>query len=88
MNGYLAWVDYQLSPFNSFGLQYSALQLPDVNKSNESEVEAYWSHSFSEFQRLRLAASDHKSDVPNSDSVRLALQYSLVLGAHGHGVNW
>jgi hypothetical protein len=88
VNGYFAWADYQWSPFNSVGLQYSALQLPDFDKSNESETAVYWSHSFSEFQRLRLEVSDHKSDVADSDSTRLALQYSLVLGAHGHGVNW
>jgi len=88
VGGYFAWVDYQLSPFNSVGLQYSALQLPDANKSNESEAAVYWSHSFSEFQRLRFELSDHRSDVPDSDSTRFAIQYSLVLGAHGHGVNW
>jgi hypothetical protein len=88
VGGYFAWVDYQLSPFNSVGIQYSALQLPDANKSNESEAAVYWSHSFSEFQRLRFELSDHRSDIPDSDSTRFAIQYSLVLGAHGHGVNW
>jgi hypothetical protein len=88
VGGYFAWIDYQISPFNSVGVQYSADEIPDANRSNESEAALYWSHSFSEFQRLRFELSDHRSDVPDSDSTRFAVQYSLVLGAHGHGVNW
>jgi hypothetical protein len=88
VNGYYAFVDYAWSPFNSVGLQYSGLELPDVGTSNASEVEAYWSHNFSEFQRLRLAVSTFETDVPDEDAYRLAVQYTLVLGAHGHGINW
>jgi hypothetical protein len=88
VGGYFAWIDYQISPFNSVGVQYSSAEIPDANSSYEAEAAAYWSHSFSEFQRLRFELSDHQSDIPGSDSTRFAIQYSLVLGAHGHGVNW
>jgi len=86
--GYYVFADYAWSPYNSVGLQYSALELPDTSNSDQSEVEAYWSHNFSEFQRLRFVASTFSSDLPDEDSMRIAVQYSAVLGAHGHGVNW
>ena len=88
VNGYYTFVDYALSPFDSVGVQYSALELPDASSSDQSEIEAYWSHSFSEFHRLRLAASSFDSDVSGEDSFRVALQYTLAIGAHQHGVNW
>jgi hypothetical protein len=42
---------------------------------------------FSEFHRLRLVLGATDSDVDGSGS-KLALQYTTILGAHGHGVNW
>ena len=82
------FVDYAWNPYNSVGLQYSALELPDSAESDQSEIEAYWSHNFSEYHRLRLVAASFSSDLPDEDSTRLAFQYTVMLGAHGHGANW
>ena len=85
--GYLAWSDFMFDRYDSVGVQYSAAQLPDANQSNESEAEVYFTHNLSEFQRIRLVVSDFQSEA-NDDAFRVAVQYTAVLGAHGHGVNW
>jgi len=84
--GYYAFVDYAWSRYGSAGLQFSAVELPDLNASDLSETELYYTHAFSEFQRLRLGLS--AIDREDEDAFRVALQYTAVLGAHGHGVNW
>ncbi|MFN0008879.1 MAG: hypothetical protein ACKVXR_13340 [Planctomycetota bacterium] len=88
VSGYFAFVDYAWNPYNSVGIQYSALELPDSAGTDQSEIEVYWSRSFSEYHRLRLVAASFSSDLPDEDSTRLAFQYTVLLGAHGHGVNW
>jgi hypothetical protein len=85
--GYLVWGDYAWDLYNSAGLQFSADELPDGDDSDESELEVYYTHMFSEFHRLRVVASRFDSDA-GDDVVRIALQYTATLGAHGHGVNW
>ncbi len=85
--GYVAWSDFQWNRYNSIGLQFSAVELADATQSMESEIEAYLTHKLSEFQRVRLIVSNFESDV-NEDAMRAVVQYTVVLGAHGHGVNW
>lgn len=87
VGGYYAFADYAWNRFNSAGLQYSAAELADSGGSDVSELEAYYSHTFSEYQRLRFGVST--MDAENGeDAVRFAIQYTAVLGAHGHGINW
>ncbi len=85
--GGFAWVDYAWDRFNAVGIQYSTVELPDANKSNVSEIEAYYTHMFSEFHRLRFVLAHNDSDIDGETS-RFVVQYTAVLGAHGHGVNW
>lgn len=86
VGGYYAFVDYAWSRYNSVGLQFSAVELPDLAESDLSETEIYFTHSFSEFQRLRLGLA--AIDTEDEDAFRVAIQYTAVLGAHGHGINW
>jgi len=86
IGGWYAFADYAWSPYQSVGLQYSLVELPD--QTDLGEVEAYYTRMFSEFHRLRFAVAALESDAEGEDSLRLALQYTAVLGAHGHGVNW
>jgi hypothetical protein len=88
VSGWFAFVDYAWSPYNSVGIQYSALELPDSAETDQSEVELYWTRNLSEYHRLRLVAASFSSDLPDEDSMRFAIQYTALLGAHGHGVNW
>lgn len=87
VNGWLAFADYAWNAYDSAGLQYSALELPDGNSSDLAEATAYYSHQFSEFHRLRFEASQLDTDT-GEDSTRFAIQYTAFVGAHGHGVNW
>jgi len=87
LHGWFAFADYALDQNNSFGLQYSATELPDGSASNATEADVYFTHSFSEFQRIRLDLTSYDQDG-SDPSFRAAIQYSFIVGAHGHGVNW
>ncbi len=87
VNGFLAFADYAWNAYNSAGLQYSRIELPDAARSSDAESTAYFTHQFSEFHRLRLEASQLDSEA-GEDSTRFAIQYTAFVGAHGHGVNW
>jgi hypothetical protein len=84
--GYV-FADHAFDARRSVGLQWSWCELPDDAGSDASETEAYYTHSFSEFHRLRFSASAYDDDL-GDDSLRFAIQYTAVVGAHGHGVNW
>lgn len=85
--GWFAFADYAWSPQYSAGLQYSAIELPVDGGGDAREIEAYVTRQFSEFHRLRLAVSNFETD-DGDDEQRVALQYSAIVGAHGHGINW
>jgi len=82
--GWFGYGEYGWNRFNAVGMQLSQAQgvLDD-----RSELELYYSRMFSEFHRLRFVVAASDSDLEGSGT-RLALQYTTILGAHGHGVNW
>ncbi len=87
LSGFYAFGDFGFDKSNSVGLQFSRVELPESGTPSMSETEAYYTHMFSEFHRVRLAAvAADRED--GEDSVRFAIQYSAFVGAHGHGVNW
>ncbi|MEQ1892927.1 MAG: porin [Planctomycetota bacterium] len=85
--GYFAFADYAWDRFHSAGLQFSAAELPDAASSDASEIEAYFTRWFSEFHRLRFVVASTQDDT-SDDALRFALQYTGIVGAHGHGINW
>lgn len=87
LSGWFAFADYALDQNNSFGVQYSATELPDGAATNATEADLYFTHTFSEFQRIRLDLTSYDQDGSDR-SFRAAIQYSFIVGAHGHGVNW
>lgn len=87
LNGFYIFGDYAWDKSNSVGLQYSQVEAPEASTPDVSETEAYYTHMFSEFHRLRLATSALDRDE-GEDSLRFAIQYTVFVGAHGHGVNW
>jgi len=87
LGGWFAFADYALDQNNSLGVQYSAVELPDGSSTNANEADIYYTHSFSEFQRIRLDLTRYDEDGQDT-SFRAAIQYSFIVGAHGHGVNW
>lgn len=87
LNGFYVYGDYAWDKSNSAGLQYSQVELPEDGTPDASETTAYYTHMFSEFHRVRLEATAVDRDAAE-DSMRLAVQYTAFVGAHGHGVNW
>ena len=85
--GWFAFADYAWDANHSAGLQFSSTELTDGAGSDASELEAYCTWHLSEYHRLRIAASSFESDL-EPDALRFALQYTAIVGAHGHGVNW
>jgi len=87
LHGWFAFADYALDQNNSFGVQYSTVELPDGLQTSAYEADVYFTHNFSEFQRIRLDLTRYDPDDADA-SFRAAIQYSFIVGAHGHGVNW
>jgi hypothetical protein len=88
LSGWYAFGDYAFSRYNSVGLQYAATELPDGNQTDAVEIEAYFTHWFSEFHRLRLSVISADLADSGDDDFRVVLNYTAVLGAHGHGVSF
>jgi hypothetical protein len=85
--GYYAFADYAWDRWNSAGAQLSAAEIPDVAESDVSELEVYYTRWLSEFHRLRIVVAAIEDDT-SEDAWRIALQYTGIVGAHGHGINW
>ncbi|MCY2960200.1 MAG: hypothetical protein NTY35_08540 [Planctomycetota bacterium] len=84
--GWYAFVDWAWNQKHSVGVQYSTVELgPDTDAA---ELEVYYTRLFSEFHRIRLVASSYDTDVDEGDALRFAIQYTVTVGAHGHGLNW
>lgn len=85
--GYYAYLDHAWDRFESAGLQVSQAELADGSRSRASEIELYYTRGLSEFQRLRFGVG--VADMEDGeDSVRFVVQYTGIVGPHGHGVNW
>jgi hypothetical protein len=85
--GYFAFADYAWSRYHSVGAQFSSAELPDAAGSDASEIELYYTRWLSEFQRLRFVVASTEDDL-SDDALRFAVQYTGIIGAHGHGINW
>lgn len=85
--GLYVFADHAWDRFQSAGLQYGRVELPDGDDTEVDEIEAYYTRMFSEFHRLRLVLAVAESDLDDT-STRVALQYTAFVGAHGHGINW
>lgn len=88
LTGWFAFGDYAWSRFDSAGLQFSRVELPDGKRTGAHEIEAYYTHLLSEFHRLRFGLSSADLADGGDDDLRVALQYTATLGAHGHGVSF
>lgn len=87
LGGFYVFGDYAWTRNDSAGVQWSALELPEAGSPELSEIELYYTHWFSEYHRLRFVAS--QTDVEaGADATRFAVQYTVFLGSHQHGLNW
>jgi hypothetical protein len=86
-SGYYAFADYSWDPQNSAGIQYSQLELPEQGMPDFAELDVYYTHALSDFQRLRFQVT-HGDVDGGDDYVRFAVQWTAFLGNHSHGFNW
>lgn len=86
-SGFFVFADYGFNPRNNLGVQYSAVELPEDGGTDAAEIEAYWTHSFTEYRRLRLGVSQLDVDG-GAEDLRVYLQFTAYLGSHSHGLNW
>lgn len=84
--GWYAFVDWSWNRKHSVGVQYSTAELGE--DTDAAELEVYYTRLFSEFHRLRFVGSSYDTDVDDGDALRFAIQYTVTVGAHGHGINW
>jgi hypothetical protein len=87
VSGYYAYADWSWNPTQSAGLQHSWLELPQDGKPTLSELDLYYSHNLSEYGRLRFGLTFVDAEA-GTDEIVAALQYTNIIGAHGHGVNF
>jgi hypothetical protein len=88
LTGWFAFGDYAWNRYNSAGVQFSMTEVPDGNQTDAEEIEAYYTHLFSEFHRLRFVVSSADLADTGDEDLRVAVQYTATAGAHGHGVNF
>jgi len=86
-SGFYAYIDYGMDPFNNFGVQFSQVETFEDGLPELEELDVYWTHKLSEFQRLRLAVTQSELEG-GEEETRLGLQYTVYLGPHAHGVNF
>ncbi|MBI5434117.1 MAG: hypothetical protein HZA52_14890 [Planctomycetes bacterium] len=86
-SGYYVFGDYAWSRSDSAGVQFSAVEVPEAGSPDLSELELYYTHWFSEYHRLRFVAAQIDAEV-DPDATRFAVQYTVFLGSHQHGLNW
>jgi hypothetical protein len=86
--GGFAWAKFAFDRFHSIGAQYSRVEMPFDGAPDADEWELDVTRAFSEFHRLRLALIFFDGPDTGDTSTTLALQYTAIAGAHGHGINW
>lgn len=87
VSGHYLWAERRIDVTNTVGLLYSTFEHPEDGAPRQDEFTAYYTRYFSEFARLRVAASHVTSDE-EGDANRVLLQLTTFFGPHAHGVNW
>lgn len=85
-SGYYAFADYAWDNFNSAGLQYSTVEVPEVGLPDLDQIDLYYTRKLTEFQRLRFAITQVEHE--GNEDLRFGIQYTAFLGPHAHGVNF
>jgi hypothetical protein len=85
--GWFAFVEWAPDANDAFVAQLGAAELPEPGLPDATQVDVAWTHRLSEYHRLRLQASFVELDG-GDDEMLFALQYTGIVGPHGHGVSW
>ena len=88
VSGYYLWADHGWNERENAGVLYSAFEHPEADKPEDTELTLYYSRKLSEFSRVRFAVSALDAGEPGGDQTQFLVQWTNIIGAHGHGVNW
>ncbi len=85
--GMFAFADRAWSQWDSAGFQVSWFERPEGGSPYTAAYDVYYTRFLTEFQRLRLGVG-YIDEEDGDDSLRVALQYTIMVGPHAHGVNF
>ncbi len=85
--GYFVFSDFGINQWDNVGVQFSAIEQPEMPSANGSELDFYFTRHLTEMRRLRFGVTVAESEL-ESDSVRFYVQFTNFFGNHAHGLNW
>lgn len=85
-SGFYAYVESIFGPTWSIGASGGVYEHAENDNEDSTDVGAFVTYRRNEFNRLRLEVRHF--DDPMEDSIGVMLQWTTILGSHGHGVDW
>lgn len=85
-NGFYGYVEYSHNTRWSFGISGGQFEHAEDSAEDSTDVGVFATHRINEFNRLRLEA--RQFDDPGEDFYGVMLQWTVILGSHGHGIDW
>ena len=70
----------------AFGVSAGLYEHAEDSSEESWDGGVFVTHRINEFNRLRVEARHFEDPGPNSYG--LALQWTMILGSHGHGIDW
>ncbi|MAB79494.1 MAG: hypothetical protein CMJ89_09100 [Planctomycetes bacterium] len=87
VNGAYTWLERQWTRYDMAGFLYSGFEHPEPGTPFDSEYALYYTRFLTELSRLRFQVSYYDREV-DSDEIAFIIQFTNVLGTHGHAFNW
>lgn len=84
--GYYAYAERRFNLNWAAGVSGGMYEHAEDSSEESWDVGAYGSWFINEFNRLRLEARHF--DDPDEESFGITLQWTTILGSHGHGIDW
>ena len=85
-NGFYGYIERVANSNWSYGVSGGHFEHAEDNAETSWDAGVFLTHRVNEFNRLRLEARHF--DDPGVNSYGVMLQWTVILGSHGHGVDW
>ena len=85
--GFHVWGEYNVDRFLSFGLAADVYEQIEGDRT-AWDVGAFVTYEWSEFNRLRFEARWYENGLDDEDYLLLMVQWTTVIGTHGHPLPW
>ncbi|MCA8943471.1 MAG: hypothetical protein KDB80_12985 [Planctomycetes bacterium] len=84
--GFYGYAEQLVNRNWSFGASGGHFQHAEDDAEESWDAGLFVTHRLNEFNRLRVEV--RRFDDPVEDSIGLLLQWTVILGSHGHGIDW